>query len=183
MRPASASRQMFPRSPVHDRLDIMLCHAEAARQTAKRLPRGSQPADLKDAWFRELGMAPRIDRPGAVPMGIVGVRLIRIPPQVLDPVVRRIAVVVAADEPLRARTHERLQHESVDEPAGLLAVTTEVDHQMTPAALDRMEGHPGIGHPSRTSIAGPTGLDLPVSADSVAGIIRNWAEEVVHRPM
>jgi hypothetical protein len=50
---------------------------------------------------------------------VILVRLVRVPSQVLDPVVRRFAVVVAADQTGRARTDERLQDEAMDIPGDL----------------------------------------------------------------
>lgn len=71
--------------------------------------------DATNGIFGELRLW--VDDPtaaGAMPDLVRNVRPRRVPPQVRQRVVSRVAVIVAALHPDRAWAHERLEHESVD---------------------------------------------------------------------
>src|SRR4051812_15087432 len=49
-----------------------------------------------------------------MPNLVLNVRAVRVPPQVLDSIVRLVSVVVAGFHAIRARSHESLQDEAMD---------------------------------------------------------------------
>src|SRR4051794_31872276 len=92
------SRQLFPRLPRHNRLDIRRADVEAVGEFAGRDPLLSETAYLQHLILPELGVFGRSEAPAAMAEGVVAVGLVGVPPQVLDAIVGRVAIVVAADQ-------------------------------------------------------------------------------------
>src|SRR3954453_13751135 len=124
---------MLPRPASGDGLEVGGADPETGAEVASGRTVGHQPADLQHLGFLEPGALRRLPSPpDTVPQRIVAVGPMGAPGQVLQAVVRRVAVPVAANHAGGASADERLQDEVMDVSSLLLAAPVEIDGEVAP---------------------------------------------------
>jgi hypothetical protein len=111
---------------------------------------------------------------------ILNVRLAGVPAEVLQAVVRRVAVVVAAFPTLGTGTGERLQDEAVHVAAVLLPAVDQADGEVAAVLRGGLEGAPDVRDPGEGATTAPAGFDDTIAPDPGASEALDRSAGSVH---
>jgi hypothetical protein len=101
-----------------------------------------------------------------IPQAIIDIRLMGIPPQILQPIIRSVVIAVATLQTGWSRSHESFQDQMMNEARP----TTDTNDQsfLSPSLRDNLP--PSIGHHAPAKATGKTkALPLPTSPDATIG--------------
>jgi hypothetical protein len=137
-----------------------------------------QSADLGDIGLGKLGMpmpTPTLDVDPECPMSdcIVHVGPMRIPPEIREPAIERVSVVMAPLKPFGTRPTEGFEDQPMDEIGSLLSIATaQLNARIAVFVQPTLEPTPSTRPPSSV----PPAPDRAVVAEEVAG--KTWKRDI-----